>query len=129
MGPEVRIFILSVNCQADFDSDFWSGFDAAISEEWNVAVVTSCYEIKEFPSKLYEYRHLANTMLIERDANFTTVAGPVDNFARYFDALLLGQSSTHHDDEQVVFLTEYSEKVFQKPLARDIAFPLKTWHL
>jgi hypothetical protein len=33
VGLEVLVFMLSVNCPLDFDSDLWSDFDAAMLEE------------------------------------------------------------------------------------------------
>jgi hypothetical protein len=44
--------MFSMNCHLDFDTELWSSFDAAMSEEWNITTTTSCYEITEFPSSL-----------------------------------------------------------------------------
>lgn len=121
MGLEVLIFMLSVNCPLDFDSELWSGFDGAMSEEWNITATTSCYEIKEFPSSLYEYKDLAKRILTEMNAN-TTTAGQANDFTTYINGLL-GQSMLDTPGQQIVFLTEHSEQVFQRPLARGIAYP------
>jgi hypothetical protein len=79
---------------------------------------TCCYEVKEFPSTLYEYKSLANRILLENNVN-TTTAAQVD-FTAYIDSLL-GQSAI--GAEQIVFLTEHSEQVFQNPLASGIVYP------
>jgi hypothetical protein len=114
VGPEVLIFMVSINCQVDFDSDFWSGFDAAMAEEWSINATTACHDVEEFPSTLYEYNDLAGE-LVESE---TAVAGVIDVTA-YIDAILNQEAPT----EQIVFLTKYSEQVFQKPLASGVAYP------
>lgn len=65
MGPEVLIFMISMNCPLDFDSELWSGFDTAMLQEWNITAATSCQEVDRFPSGLYAYKNLANTILTE----------------------------------------------------------------
>lgn len=119
MELEVLIFMLSTNCPLDFDPEFWSGFDVAIFEEWNITATTSCYEITEFPSTLYEYKSLANKILMEMDAN---TVGQANDFTTYINRLL-SQSVLDAQEQQVVFLTERSEQVFQSHLARGIAYP------
>jgi hypothetical protein len=79
-----------------------------------------CYQLDRFPSGLYAYKNLANTILME--ANTTAVASRGGGFTAYIDALL-GRSMTDTPEEQVVFLTEHSEPVFQKPLASGVAYP------
>lgn len=120
MGLEVLIFMLSVNCPVDFDVELWSGFDKAMFEEWSINSTTSCYEIKELPSSLYEYRDLANKILMERETNSTT-AGQANDFTTYINSLL--EESALDTEQQVMFLTKHSEQVFQKPLASGVAYP------
>ena len=120
MGPEVLIFMISVNCPVDFDSDLWSGFDTAMTEEWNINATTSCYRVDEFPSTLYEYRDLAEEILAAREANVTTVAGQAFDLTAYIDGILRQDAPS---TEQVVFLTEHSEQVFQKLAASGVAYP------
>lgn len=120
MGPEVLIFMISINCPVDFDSDVWSGFDAAMSEEWSINATTNCHGVEKFPSTLYEYRDLAGEILAAREANVTAVAGQAFDLTAYIDGIL-GQSAP--GTEQVVFLTEHSEQVFQKISASGVAYP------
>jgi hypothetical protein len=120
VGPEVFIFMISMNCQLDFDSDFWSGFDAAMIEEWNITATTSCREVEDYPSNLYGYKSLANKMLA--DANSTTIAGQASDFTTYINSIL-GQSQLDLHGEQVVFLTEHSDRVFRKSMASGVAYP------
>lgn len=115
MGPEILIFMMSMNCPLDFDSELWSGFDAAMAQEWNVTVTTGCYETEQFPSNLREYEKLAGTMLAERESNSTAVTST----AAYIDRLL----AQGDREQQVVFLTKHSLQVFQKPLASGVAYP------
>lgn len=119
MAVEVLIFMLSMNCHLDFDSDLWSGFDAAMSEEWNMTATTSCHEVDRVPSSLRGYKNLANSILV--DANSTTVAGQPTDFTAYINALL-GQS-VPAQEQQILFLTEHSDRVFRNPLASGIAYP------
>ena len=120
MGPEVLVFMISMNCPLDFDSELWSGFDAAMLQEWNITAATSCQEVDRFPSNLYAYKSLANTILME--TNTTAVASHGGGFTAYIDGLL-GRSMLGTPEQQVVFLTEHSELVFQKPLASGVAYP------
>lgn len=105
---------MTVNCPLDFDSELWSGFDTAMAQEWNVTVTTSCHESERFPSTLREYGDLAETVMAERE-NLTAIA----SVTAYID-LLLAQGD---HEQQVVFLTEHSQQVFQKPLASGVAYP------
>jgi hypothetical protein len=88
VGPEVLIFMFSMNCPLDFDSELWSGFGSAMSEEWNITATTSCHEVTEFPSSLHEYKSTAKSILMERDANFTAVAERAGGFTTYIDSIL-----------------------------------------
>lgn len=121
MGPEVFIFMVSMNCQLDFDHDFWSDFDAAMMHEWNITTITGCHEVESFPSSIYAYKNLASRM-IAQDINSTVVAVQVSDFTAYIDALL-DQDMPDVQTEQVVFLTKHSDKIFQKPLASGVAYP------
>jgi hypothetical protein len=114
VGPEVLIFMMSMNCQLDFDSELWSDFDGAMAQEWNVTVTTGCYETKQFPSTLREYDELAET-LTTMEQNSTSIA----TVSAYIDRLLAQGAN----EQQVVFLTEHTQRVFQKPLASGVAYP------
>jgi hypothetical protein len=116
VGPEVLIFMMSMNCHLDFDSEFWSGFDTSMAQEWNITVTTGCHETEQFPSTLRKYDELAGT-LAAREQNSTEIA----SVSAYIDRLLAQDAS----DRQVVFLTEHSQRVFQKPLASGVAYPSK----
>lgn len=122
MGPEVFIFMVSMNCQLDFDHDFWSDFDAAMMHEWNINTITGCREVESFPSSIYAYKNLASRMIAQH-GNSTVVAGLTD-FTACIDALL-DQSQPNVHNEQVVFLTEHSDRVFQKPLVSGVAYPIE----
>lgn len=120
MGPEVLIFMISMNCQLDFDPALWSGFDAALMEEWNITATTSCHEVEDYPSNLYAYKRLANKMLA--DANSTATAWRASDFTTYIDSIL-SQDQFDVQEEQVVFLTKHSDKIFQKLTASGVAYP------
>jgi hypothetical protein len=106
--------MMSMNCHLDFDTEFWSGFDAAMAQEWNVTATTDCHETEQFPSTLRKYDELAGT-LVAREQNSTTIA----SVSAYIDRLLARDAR----EQQVVFLTEHSQEVFQKPLASGVAYP------
>jgi hypothetical protein len=123
--------MISMNCQLDFDPDFWSGFDTAMMEEWNIAVTTSCHEVEDhYPSNLYAYKSLASRLLLA-DATTTTsnsttaIAEQATNdFTIYINSILgEGQFDVRGEEKQVVFLTEYSDRVFLKPTASGVAYP------
>lgn len=120
MGPEVFIFMVSMNCQLDFDHDFWFDFDAAMMHEWNITAITGCHGVESFPSSIYAYKNLASR-IIAQDENSTVVAGKASDFTAYIDALL-DQNRRNIQLEQVVFLTKHSDKIFQKPLASVVAY-------
>jgi hypothetical protein len=106
--------MISMNCPLDFDSELWSGFDAAMALEWNVTAATGCHEVEQFPSTLREYDDLAWT-LAAREQNSTAIA----SVSAYIDRLLTQGAR----EQQVVFLTKHSDQVFQKPLASGVAYP------
>jgi hypothetical protein len=116
---EVLIFMLSLDCSTDFDSEFWGDFDGAMSEVWGVNATTSCYETAKIPSNLYEYKTLASKLLAMRDEN----AVASTDFTTYIDSLLGQSLFDRQKEQQIVFLTEYSETVFLNPAARGIAYP------
>lgn len=62
-GIEVLVFMLSLNCQADFDGSFWGDFDAALAEEWGIYAATDCRQIDGsggMPSTFHEYSSMAD---------------------------------------------------------------------
>ena len=122
MGPEILVFMLSLDCSVDFDSDsgFWAGFDAGMMDEWGIDTATSCHKVGEFPSNFYEYKSLANAILMNASTATSSEAQTTD-FTLYIDSLL-GKSAVDAQGRQVVFLTEHSDQVFKKPAAAGIAY-------
>ena len=131
MGPEILVFMLSLDCSVDFDSDsdFWAGFDAGMMDEWGITTATSCYQVGGFPSNIYGYKSLANAIVMNASttAATTTTSSEVvqgraaTDFTLYIDSLL-GQGAIDARGHQVVFLTGHSDLVFKKPAARGIAY-------
>ncbi|MEW6603730.1 MAG: hypothetical protein AB1351_03455 [Thermoproteota archaeon] len=112
--------MLSTNCQLDFDPDFWSDFDVVMMQEWNISTITDCHAVDDYPSNLYAYKSLANRMLADTDS--TKIAMQSSDFTTYINSIL-GQSQLDVQKEQVVFLTKYSNKIFQKLTASGVAYP------
>jgi hypothetical protein len=128
MVLEVLVFMLSLDCSADFNHDFWTGFDMGMADEWSINATTSCYQISNLPSDIYSYESLADRIIAEEKNNVTSTAEiqPVD-FTTYIDRLLSQTTISRQQEEklqqQVVFLTDYSESVFQRGDANGIAYP------
>ncbi len=125
MVLEVLVFMLSLNCTEDFESNYWEGFDSAMIDEWNIMTTTSCYQLDEFPSDFSDYRDLKEEAIIaaavvaaqennnndddvdDTDNNMmssdiiTIVHHPID-FTTYFDKLLLlsNHSTNDNDDSE-----------------------------
>jgi hypothetical protein len=127
MVLEVLVFMLSLDCSTDFNHDFWVGFDNGMANEWNINATTSCYQISNLPSDIYAYESLADRIVAEEKNNATSTAEiqPMD-FTTYIDGLLSQTAISRQQEkiqQQVVFLTDYSDSVFQRGDASGVAYP------
>lgn len=134
MVLEVLVFMLSLNCSADFEPDYWAGFDVAMTDEWNIGTTTDCYQIDEFPANFSDYIDLKNEVIIAVAATGdgpTRISNNTDSidFTSFIDNLLLYHGNITSDQkigsqqQQVVFVTEYSKSVFQIENASGVAYP------
>lgn len=117
--------MLSLDCSVDYDNDFWTGFSQEMESEWAVDTGAGCHEIEEFPSRITQYVELRDRYLDMHgpDIQSTASDSPVTNFTAYIDSLLSGNvKSSSSQQDQVVFLTKFSQNVFRNEFADGIAY-------
>lgn len=56
---DVLIVFMALNCTADYSPDYWSLFNEAMIDQWNITAAAFCYEVDSYPTEraqLYSLR-------------------------------------------------------------------------